>query len=117
MVNTEATHNIRQHQFGRALEDHQVLTQRLKLLFELLQRLAQKTIPLWAEACEIAPRSGLGHQVNTEERVCALRAGQRRVIRQAQIGPEPVELTHAGSPCRECSGVRYPANHGSAVTQ
>ena len=87
------------------------------LWIDALQRLAQKTSPLWAEACQIAPGPGLGHQVNAEERVCALRAGQRRVVCQAQIGLEPVELAHGGTPSRECSGVRWPVNHGSAVTQ
>ena len=70
VVNAEAVHNIGQHQLGRALEDHQVLTQRLELLLQFLQGLAQETIPLRAEACEVAPGPGLGHQVNTEERVC-----------------------------------------------
>ena len=53
---------VRYHQFWRPFQDKKILTERLKFLFELYQRLTQKAISLRTDTCEVAPWLWLGHE-------------------------------------------------------
>ena len=53
---------VRYDQFGRSLQNQKILTERLKFLFELYQRLTQETVSLRTDTCEVAPWFWLGHE-------------------------------------------------------
>ena len=57
-----ALDEVRYDQFGRSLQNQKILTERLKFLFKLYQRLTQKTISLRTDTCEVAPWLWLGHE-------------------------------------------------------
>jgi hypothetical protein len=78
----------------RARQDEQVLSQQRQLLAQSNEAFHQKAVTLSAHASHIAPGSG-GRPAIDEKELISLPVGQQsRVVMQAQVVLEPVDVGH-----------------------